>query len=81
MSVDGNVRERERNEKRALKVVGICFLGLAAYIAYESATDLWSKRPSEHSIPGIILASVSLVVIHSFRVRSKEWGTRSAVRQ
>src|SRR5713101_4767291 len=63
MSVDANVRERERNEKRALKVVGICFLGLAAYIAYESATDLWSKRPSEHSIPGIILACVSLVVM------------------
>src|ERR1700704_4503483 len=50
MSVDANARERERNEKRALKVVGICFLGLAAYIAYESATGLWSKRPSEHSI-------------------------------
>src|SRR6266566_6105100 len=63
MSVDANVRERERNEKRALKVDGICFLGLAAYIAYESATDLWSKRPSEHSIPGIILACVSLVVM------------------
>src|SRR5467141_4376829 len=63
MSVDANVRERERNEKRALKVVGICFLGLAAYIAYESATDLWSKRPSEQSIPGIILACVSVVVM------------------
>ena len=63
MSVDANARERERNEKRALKVVGICFLGLAAYIAYESATGLWSKRPSEHSIPGIILACVSLVVM------------------
>src|SRR6267143_5495497 len=51
MSVDADVRQRERNEKRALRIVGICFLGLAAYIAYESATDLWSKRPSEHSIP------------------------------
>jgi divalent metal cation (Fe/Co/Zn/Cd) transporter len=63
MSVDARVRDRERNEKRALKVVGICFLALAAYIAYESATDLWSKRTPEHSIPGIILACVSLVVM------------------
>src|SRR6201997_3481494 len=55
MSVDARVRDRERNEKRALKVVGICFLALAAYIAYESATDLWSKRTPEHSILGIIL--------------------------
>jgi divalent metal cation (Fe/Co/Zn/Cd) transporter len=63
MSVDARVRDRERNEKRALKVVGICFLALAAYIAYESATDLWFKRTPEHSIPGIILACVSLVVM------------------
>jgi divalent metal cation (Fe/Co/Zn/Cd) transporter len=63
MSVDVRVRDRERNEKRALKVVGICFLALAAYIAYESATDLWYKRSPEHSILGIILACVSLVVM------------------
>src|SRR5258706_10358341 len=63
MSVDARVRDRERNEKRALKVVGICFLALAAYIAYESATDLWSKRTPEHRIPGIILACVSLIVM------------------
>src|SRR3989454_6704169 len=35
MSVDADVLGRERNEKRALKIVGVCFLGLAAYIAYE----------------------------------------------
>jgi divalent metal cation (Fe/Co/Zn/Cd) transporter len=63
MSVDADVARRERNEKQALTIVGICFLALAAYIAYESVTDLWSKRASEHSIPGIILACVSLVVM------------------
>src|SRR5690349_21139550 len=63
MSVDARARDRERNEKRALKVVGVCFLALAAYIAYESATDFWSKRTPDHSIPGIILACVSLVVM------------------
>jgi len=63
MSVDADVHSRESNERRALQVVGICFLCLAAYIAYESATDLWFKRAPEHSIPGIILACVSLVVM------------------
>src|SRR6266581_2005647 len=63
MSVDANVRDRERNEKRALMVVGICFLALAAYIAYESAKDLRFKQAPEHSIPGIVLACVSLVVM------------------
>ena len=63
MSVDAEVHQRERNERLALKVVGVCFLALAAYIAYESVRDLWFGRPPEHSIPGIVLACVSLVVM------------------
>src|SRR6266403_1149672 len=63
MSVDAVVLRRERNERRALRVVGFSFLFLAAYIAYESAMDLWSGRAPEHSIAGIVLASVSLVVM------------------
>ena len=63
MSVDADVKRRERNERRALQIVGACFLALAAYITYESAMDLWSKKAAEHSIPGIVLACVSLVVM------------------
>jgi len=63
MSVDADVHRRERNEKRALRVVGLCFLVVAAYIAYESGIDLVSRRAPEHSVPGIILACVSLVVM------------------
>lgn len=63
MSVDARESERERNERRALRIVGFCFLVLAVYIAFESGSDLWFKRAPEHSIPGIILACVSLVVM------------------
>ena len=63
MSVDADLQRREVNERRALKIVGSCFLALAAYITYESATDLWSKKAPEHSIPGIVLACVSLVTM------------------
>jgi divalent metal cation (Fe/Co/Zn/Cd) transporter len=63
MSVDAHVHRREMNEKRALRIVGLCFLLLAAYIAYESAVDLVSRRAPEHSVPGIILACVSLIVM------------------
>src|SRR6266852_9708131 len=63
MSVDADVPRRERNERRALRVVGVCFLLLTAYIAYESALDLRSRRAPEHSIPGIVLACVALVVM------------------
>src|SRR2546426_596843 len=63
MSVDADVCRRERNERRALMIVSVCFLALASYITYESATDLWSKKAPERSIPGIILACVSLIVM------------------
>jgi divalent metal cation (Fe/Co/Zn/Cd) transporter len=70
MSVDANVLDRERNEKRALRIVGLCFLFLAVYIAFESSSDLWYRRAPEHSIFGIILACISLVVMPLFS-RSK----------
>ena len=63
MSVDANVGDRERTEKRALRIVGLCCLLLAVYIAFESGNDLWFKRAPEQSIPGIVLACVSLVVM------------------
>jgi divalent metal cation (Fe/Co/Zn/Cd) transporter len=63
MSVDSEVQRRETNERRALRIVGTCFLLLAVYILYDSISGLWSKRAPEHSIPGIILACASLVVM------------------
>jgi divalent metal cation (Fe/Co/Zn/Cd) transporter len=63
MSVDADVRRRERNEKLSLRIVAVCFLALAAYVGYESTSDIVSRKTPEHSIPGIILACVSLVVM------------------
>src|SRR5580765_3491757 len=36
MSVDHNRQTRERNERLSIRIVGVCFLALAAYVAYES---------------------------------------------
>lgn len=74
MSVDADVRRRELNEKRALRIVGVCFLLLAAYVVYESAVVLLSRRVPEHSVPGIILACVSLVVMPLLSRAKREVG-------
>ena len=63
MSVDADIARRERNERFALRVVGLCFIALAAYVAYESIADLIRRKAPEHSIPGIALAAVSLIVM------------------
>ena len=63
MAVDSDVHRRGFNEKRSLKMVGFSFLALSVYVTYESITDILWKRTPEHSIPGIILACVSLAVM------------------
>jgi divalent metal cation (Fe/Co/Zn/Cd) transporter len=63
MSVDADVESRERNEKLSLRIVGICFIALAVYITYAALSDLISKTAPKHSLPGILLACVSLVVM------------------
>jgi divalent metal cation (Fe/Co/Zn/Cd) transporter len=63
MSVDADEESRERNERLSIRIVGVCFLALAVYVAYEGVSDLISRRAPQHSIPGIVLACISLVVM------------------
>ena len=63
MSVDADEKSRERNERLSIRIVGACFIALAAYVAYEGFSDLLGRRVPEHSIPGIALARASLVVM------------------
>jgi divalent metal cation (Fe/Co/Zn/Cd) transporter len=63
MSVDADVERREQNELLSLRMVGVCFVALAAYILYESIADLVARRAPERSLAGIILACASLIVM------------------
>ena len=63
MALDADVHKRERHEARALRLVGLCFLGLALYVTYESTADFLQERVPESSLPGIVLACVSLMVM------------------
>jgi len=54
-------RHAESVEQRALKLVGVSFFILAAYVAFDSAKALWQHEHPEHSVAGIILAVVSLI--------------------
>jgi divalent metal cation (Fe/Co/Zn/Cd) transporter len=63
MLADADAERRERIELVALRVVGVCFLALACYVAYEAVRDLAGQEAPAHSLPGIALACVSLVVM------------------
>ncbi len=53
----------EHRERLALRLVGVSFLVLAAYVAFDGAKSLWFGEPPEESLVGIVLAAVSLVVM------------------
>jgi len=66
---------RERNERLTLRIVGVCFIALAVYITFEAASDLIKRNSPEHSILGIVLACVSLVVMPLLSRAKKRVGT------
>lgn len=55
--------ESQRRERRALLLVGVSFLLLAAYVAWEAVRDLVGGQGPDVSYVGIALAALSLVVM------------------
>jgi divalent metal cation (Fe/Co/Zn/Cd) transporter len=60
---DWNEERRERVELLTLRLVGVSFVALAAYVAWESVGSLVKREPPEESLVGIVLAAVSVVVM------------------
>jgi divalent metal cation (Fe/Co/Zn/Cd) transporter len=50
-------------EARALRLVGVSFLVLAAWVAYEAIGALWFREAPEASYVGIVVAALSLIVM------------------
>ncbi len=53
----------ERAEAVALRLVGVSLLALAVYIVYDSAKALVFREPPAVSLPGIVLAILSLIIM------------------
>jgi divalent metal cation (Fe/Co/Zn/Cd) transporter len=54
---------RERAERIALKLVGVSFLLLAGYVAFDSVKSLVKREAPETSYVGIAIAALSLAVM------------------
>jgi divalent metal cation (Fe/Co/Zn/Cd) transporter len=66
--------EDESRERRALRLIGLSFFALAAYVVAESARDLVAGAESEESAVGIGLAVVSLLVMPALAVAKRRTG-------
>lgn len=63
LRTERGVRSAQEAEKTAVKMLSIAFFTLAAYVAVRSVFDLSSGTRPEDSVPGIVLAAVSLIVM------------------
>ncbi|MFG3721288.1 cation transporter [Streptomyces massasporeus] len=74
---------REAREKTTLRIISVSFFLLAAYVAADAVRALTGTGEAERSLPGIVLASLSLVVMPFLsgaqRRTGRELGSASAV--
>lgn len=73
----------ERREKAALRIIAYAFFALAAYVTAESVRSLLGAGSADRSVPGLILAALSLVVMpvlsYAQRRTGRELGSTTAV--
>jgi divalent metal cation (Fe/Co/Zn/Cd) transporter len=63
LRVDADAERRAFAERWALRVIGACFLVLAAYVAVDATRSLIGRTVPDASPVGIVIAAVSLVVM------------------
>ena len=60
---DADLHRREHSERVAQRVIGLSFILLAAYVAYEALEMLWLAEAPEASMLGILVAASAVVVM------------------
>jgi divalent metal cation (Fe/Co/Zn/Cd) transporter len=70
LQADLNPARRERAERQTLRIIGFCFLALAAYVSFEAVRALASRAAPDESRLGIGIAAASLIVM-PFLARAK----------
>ncbi|UCG31406.1 MAG: cation diffusion facilitator family transporter [candidate division WOR-3 bacterium] len=69
-----SAEQEEKIEKRAQMFVAITFFILAAYVLYESLNKLFGQEVPDPSLPGIIIAAVSIVVMPLLMIQKYRTG-------
>jgi divalent metal cation (Fe/Co/Zn/Cd) transporter len=63
LRVDADAHRRAFAERWALRVIGLCFLALAAYVAVDATWSLIGRAAPKESLVGIAIAAASLIVM------------------
>lgn len=66
----------EKRERRALRLIGVSFFALAAYITFDAGRALITGAQAETSMVGIVLAALSLIVMRWLARAKRSTGER-----
>ena len=64
----------EDRETRAVRLIGVTFFALAAYLAVEGIRDLADRARPEQSIPGLAVTAAALIVMPLLAVAKRRTG-------
>ena len=60
---DAEPVRRERVERISLRLIGACFLGLAAYVTIDAGKSLWLRERPSPSIVGVVILALSVFIM------------------
>ena len=63
LRADFDPARRERVERVTLRIIGLSFLALAAYVAIDAARSLWLHEHPDRSSVGIVILTLSVIVM------------------
>ncbi|MGN7147553.1 cation diffusion facilitator family transporter [Arthrobacter sp. SAFR-179] len=78
-----SAKDPERREHLTLRIIAVSFFALAAFVTIDSIRSLAGGGEAQHSLPGILIAALSLAVMPVLswaqRRAGRELGSRTAV--
>lgn len=78
-----SARDPERREHLTLRIIAVSFFALATFVAVDAIRSLAGAGEAQHSVPGIVIAALSLAVMPVLswaqRRAGRELGSRTAV--
>jgi len=63
LRADVDLFRRERAERGSMKIIGLSFVALGVYVAYESVMSLWNHEVPDPSIVGVGILALSVIVM------------------
>ncbi len=69
-----SAEDEERREKRVVRVISVTFFILASYILYESVNKLVFAEIPSPTLPGIVIAVLSIIVMPTIAFQTRKVG-------